>query len=263
MKTNQVLILVTIILVITTGCVAEIGNINESESEKQGIATGYGHVYTETTSKEAGYLSTKENQTELNEEKSFSVSFVDYDGLELKKETVYEGESAIPPKQPTRDGYYFKKWDTDYREVHADITVKAIYKEILEPTLIVENKECKCGDTVAISVNTINNPGLLGLMLNISYDENVMELKKVINGSIMSDYMFTPPKNTKSGCNAAWSIVDAPEVGDGELVKFVFEIKKDAVSAIYPIDVSCINNAFDNNYNVVSFEVINGTLKID
>ncbi len=57
----------------------------------------------------------------------FTVTFVDYDGKELSVQTVESGKSAVAPSNPTREGYVFDKWDTDFSKVTATITVKAVY----------------------------------------------------------------------------------------------------------------------------------------
>ncbi len=58
----------------------------------------------------------------------YTVSFVDYDGTtELGSESVYYGEEATAPSNPTRKGYTFTGWDVEYSEVTSDITVTAQY----------------------------------------------------------------------------------------------------------------------------------------
>jgi uncharacterized repeat protein (TIGR02543 family) len=60
-------------------------------------------------------------------EEVHTVTFVDYDGTELKKESVIEGEAATAPADPTREGYTFTGWDKDFSSVTSDLTVTAQY----------------------------------------------------------------------------------------------------------------------------------------
>jgi uncharacterized repeat protein (TIGR02543 family) len=62
--------------------------------------------------------------------KTFQVTFVDWNDAVLKAaQTVVWGEAAVPPTEPTREGYVFTGWDTDFSSVKSDLTVKAQYKE--------------------------------------------------------------------------------------------------------------------------------------
>ena len=59
---------------------------------------------------------------------SYTVTFVDYDGTELKVDIVEYGQAATPPENPVRENYYFMGWDSDFSFVAGDMTVTATYK---------------------------------------------------------------------------------------------------------------------------------------
>lgn len=61
---------------------------------------------------------------------NYTVTFIDYDGTVLKTETVEEGNSATAPENPTREGYNFIGWDTDFSNITSNLTVSAQYEEI-------------------------------------------------------------------------------------------------------------------------------------
>ncbi len=62
--------------------------------------------------------------------KTFFVTFVDWDDAVLKTaQKVTWGEAAVPPADPTREGYVFTGWNTDFSSVKSDLTVKAQYEE--------------------------------------------------------------------------------------------------------------------------------------
>lgn len=67
--------------------------------------------------------------TELPQKQTFTVVFKDFDGREIHKETVEEGQGANAPNHPSREGYIFEKWDQDFSNVTKDLTVTAIYRE--------------------------------------------------------------------------------------------------------------------------------------
>ena len=66
-----------------------------------------------------------EKEVEVNE---FTVTFKDYDGTVLKEEKVEEGKAATAPENPTREGYTFTGWDTDFSKVEQDLEVTAQYE---------------------------------------------------------------------------------------------------------------------------------------
>ena len=59
----------------------------------------------------------------------YTVIFVDWDDSIIESQKVWYGLDAVPPGSPMRDGYVFFKWDTVFRYVRSDLTVKAIYIE--------------------------------------------------------------------------------------------------------------------------------------
>lgn len=58
----------------------------------------------------------------------YTVKFVDFNGVELKKEVVEYNLAATAPATPTRMGYIFKNWDKSFDKIIGDITVTAVYE---------------------------------------------------------------------------------------------------------------------------------------
>ncbi|MCT4591292.1 MAG: leucine-rich repeat protein [Carboxylicivirga sp.] len=58
---------------------------------------------------------------------SYSVRFEDWDGSELKSETVNFGSSATAPTNPSRTGFTFIGWDLDFDNVTSDLVITAQY----------------------------------------------------------------------------------------------------------------------------------------
>lgn len=59
--------------------------------------------------------------------REYHVTFKDFDGSILSEGIVLEGESAIAPEIPAREGFLFTGWDSDFSNVDKSITVTAQY----------------------------------------------------------------------------------------------------------------------------------------
>ena len=62
--------------------------------------------------------------------REYTVTFVDYDGTQLKKQTVESSDSAYcatAPSNPIRAGYHFTEWNRGYCNFTSNITVTAQY----------------------------------------------------------------------------------------------------------------------------------------
>ena len=61
-------------------------------------------------------------------QRSLTVTFNDYDGTTIDTSTVFEGNDATPPADPTRVGYHFTGWSDSYLNVQLDKTLVAQYE---------------------------------------------------------------------------------------------------------------------------------------
>ena len=69
---------------------------------------------------------------------SHSVTFINYDGSVIEKQTVEDGKAATPPPDPVKpsDQYYdyvFKGWGLDFKKVTRDMTIAPKFEPILKP----------------------------------------------------------------------------------------------------------------------------------
>lgn len=207
---------------------------------------------TDGTTIDAGYVGVSEEPTATH-----TVIFKDWDGTELKRETVADGASATAPSDPIRAGYVFAGWDKSFTNVTADTIVTATYTVIEKtPVLNVSSNTAAPGATkVTVTVSLENNPGFLTMALEMAFDSDVLTLTKVSNGADFTDYNFTGPKNKVSGCRAAWFSTDLPEeILDGDVMTLQFTVADNAASGRYPITISCPNDGstLDGNKNVIA-----------
>lgn len=58
----------------------------------------------------------------------YKVTFIDKEGKEITYVEVSYGSDATAPKAPKVEGYTFKNWDKDYKNVKSDLTIQAVYE---------------------------------------------------------------------------------------------------------------------------------------
>lgn len=64
--------------------------------------------------------------------KKYEVTFMDWDGTIISEQSVFAGENAELPDEPSREDYDFLCWDGVYKNVFNDSRVIAIYERIVE-----------------------------------------------------------------------------------------------------------------------------------
>lgn len=93
--------------------------------DKSGNASGSHNEIQDPSNKFDFYIHGSEN--------IHTVIFKDHDGTEIKQQAVLHGGSATAPADPTREGYTFTGWDSDFGNVVSDMTVTATYSKIISP----------------------------------------------------------------------------------------------------------------------------------
>lgn len=86
---------------------------------------------------------------------TYTVTFKDWDGKELAKQTVEDGQAAVAPANPTRSGYKFTGWDKAFNYVTSDLIVTAQY-EADTSTSKNNNTQNKSTKIYSISTNPWN-----------------------------------------------------------------------------------------------------------
>ncbi len=194
---------------------------------------------------------------------TFTVTFVDWNGTELKKETVKKGESATAPIDPTREGYIFAGWEKEFTSITSDIVVIAQYRELTGPTIVISKASGKKGDEVEVEFTMESSPELMGMFLTIGYDDRALEMMTTTNGEAMSKFTYTDPSEYKNGCNFMWYANDA-HIADGQVLKLKFKIKDSASVGNYTITMSCdTTNTYDKDDKSVEIVFIDGCVTVE
>ncbi|PKK95506.1 MAG: hypothetical protein CVV60_01025, partial [Tenericutes bacterium HGW-Tenericutes-5] len=67
---------------------------------------------------------------DLRDTRVFEVVFKDYNNYIIDIQYVLFGEGATAPTEPTREGYVFFNWDTDFSSVEENLVVHAMYQPL-------------------------------------------------------------------------------------------------------------------------------------
>ncbi len=199
---------------------------------------------------------------------TYTVTFVDHDGTVLDTQEIASGEAATAPEDPVRDGYTFAGWDKAFDVVTENMTVTALYEkdEVTYDghTIVVESVTASAGDTVEIAVSIKNNPGILGTLVSVEFDESVLTLTDYENADAFSELTLQGPANKVSGCNFVWYGSEMENVIDGDILTLSFKVSESALSGEYGIVVNCDSEStYDLSYDHVVFNTVNGSVIVE
>lgn len=90
---------------------------------------------------------------EFKPKTTYTVTFVDWDGRVISTQTIVEGKSATAPDNPSRTGYTFKGWDTDFTNVQSNLTVTAQYTNIDYIVKFEDHDGTQIGETQTLHYN--------------------------------------------------------------------------------------------------------------
>lgn len=134
------------------------------------------------------------------------------------------------------------------------------------PTIVVSDVSTEPGGKVTVTAKIVNNPGILGMSMTLSYDESVMELINVKNGDAFNDVLtMTNSKSLDSGCIFLWDGEDitSDQVLDGEILVLEFRMSKSAPAGKTPILLTCDKDGVvDKELQMVDIAIENGFITI-
>ena len=194
---------------------------------------------------------------------TFTVTFVDHDGTLLKTETVESGKSATAPADPEREGFTFTGWDKAFDNVTADLTVTAQYVYAAsEPTFFVSSATAAAGDTVAVTVQVLNNPGVTSMLMKIAFDDDALDLVSMTYNSEIGG-MVVEPQFPTSPITAYWAHGTKNVTGDWIFVTLEFNVSSTAAVGDYDITLTYDPKDVYNVDDVdVDFNIVNGRITV-
>lgn len=139
-------------------------------------------------------------------------------------------------------------------------------KQTEAATLVVENVLAQGKESVEVRVFAVNNPGIVGMTMILSYDEDVLSLKSAKNGSEFRKVLsLSRSKDMNNGCVFLWTgkTLTEEQIFDGVLMTMEFEIKDGEKNIKTPIRLLPeVGGTYDNDLNEVELVIDNGYVTV-
>lgn len=192
---------------------------------------------------------------------TYTVIFKDYDGTVLKKETVSENGSVVPPIVPERSGYVFVGWDDSINDIKDNIVLTARYAQVTGPAFVVEHVTATPGEkNVAVRISLLNNPNIASIGMRVEFPDSLV-LKNVEYNTDFGGQSVLPQK-FESPTKLTWVSPFENVSIDDVFVTLYFDISEQAVGEI-PIEITYnSDDVYDMSEKNVSFEVVNNSILV-
>ena len=201
---------------------------------------------------------------------TYTVTFKDWNGTVLKTQQVQYGGAATAPANPTRVGYTFTGWDKAFTNVTANLVVTAQYVQNEPvstpvpsdaPQIVVGSKTTMAGNTVTVDVSLRNNPGIISMMLHLSYDD-ALTLVNIGDTGLMPGRVHGDVTDT-----LFWDSGTSTEnlTVNGVIATLTFKVDENAEPGEYGIRFTYNNDESDiinADFEPVDFAVVNGKIKV-
>ena len=135
-----------------------------------------------------------------------------------------------------------------------------------EPSAVLSltDTEAKIGGIVEIPVVISENPGVVGLMFDVSYDANLLKLVKVTDSGLFPQAVFASADDiTKNPYNVSWdSTLDKPMTENGTIAVLQFEVlAEEACTTEIKLNLHQ-SSTFNNEYKNVAFAMKSNVVTI-
>lgn len=186
--------------------------------------------------------------------------------IPISKETLMNGDVDGDGDLTIVDATFIQRFSTRVKTPYSIGKFIETSQPATDPSLVVDKITSAPGKTVSVAVSVLNNPGILGMTLTLSYDSKVLTLKDSVNGSAVSEVLtLTKPGKYTNPCNFAWDGIEISDeqIKDGEILILTFAVSQNAGDGVYPITLSYDSDSiFDKDLVPVDLDIINGSITV-
>lgn len=127
------------------------------------------------------------------------------------------------------------------------------------PTFSLSNASGKFGDTIYVSLNIDNNPGITAFQLNINYSSTDLELISIKDNNLFSESVTYSQINKNPFIISWFSSNSENSTQNGKIATLEFKIISNTETSDIGITYN-EENVFDNSFNNVHFETEAGKI---
>ena len=136
------------------------------------------------------------------------------------------------------------------------------------PKINVGNVIARAGQIVNIPISIENNPGIVSMLLDVSYDKEYLTLLSVNNGTVLNGATHDTTALTLNPYTLSWADDTATEnnTNNGTIVTFEFMISEETPAGTsLPVSVTYDNDnaaIYDKDMTLIDFAVSNGKIEV-
>lgn len=180
-----------------------------------------------------------------------------------EEETEVKSSTSVTV-EPTEDknGSVTYTVEFDNAAFETQTKVETLYTD---PIVVVSAVTAHPDQTVDVTISMKNNPGIVALELNLTYDKTALELTKVADKELIGGFVSSSDEtNTnydKEPFYLGWMQNETCS-GNGDLVTLTFKVKKDAAIGEAPVVSVSVKSAIDTEQEDVAFKTRNGSVTV-
>lgn len=137
-------------------------------------------------------------------------------------------------------------------------SAQVVYKGKMEVAVISANPK----DTVIVPISFNENPGIMAVTIDFTYDSSVLEYVKFYKGNVVSDYgVAAYPEQNRVRFVSCQNSNDT--LKNGTFISLEFKVKENAKAGLSEISVKYTNGDFCNkNLDRIMPKIISGGVKV-
>ena len=135
--------------------------------------------------------------------------------------------------------------------------------ETVQPTIVVDNVIGEPGETIAVTVNLKDNPGIVSAKVAVGYDADALELLDYEAGAFSAEG-YSWSVMTRNPFIINWCDAIHPDSTEELLATLTFRIKDTAAIGSYPLTLtfSCDDDVYNYDLDTVWFDGIDGSVTV-